>query len=160
MPAERMNMNLRTIERLVRLIIIYLDNCCYSRLTDGDAQLNMIAEAAKIQTIIDNRFFGGYMIVGSRVVTAEMEKNRNAVKRDKSERVYRGAIAGEVSISAEVIARAQELESKGLRPMDARHLAAAEAAMADYLLTTDLRFIKKCGKPNFTTVRVINPLDF
>ena len=153
-------MNLQAIERLVSLIIIYLDNCCYSRLTDEDSQLNTIAEAAKIRTIIDNRLFGGYMIVGSRAVTAEMENNRNAVKRDISEKVYRGAIAGEVSISAEVIARAQELESKGLRSMDARHLAAAEAAKADYLLTTDLRFIKKCGRPNITTVRVISPLDF
>jgi predicted nucleic acid-binding protein len=153
-------MNLHTIERLVSLIIIYLDNCCYSRLTDEDSQLNTIAEAAKIQTIIDNRFFGGYMIVGSRAVTAEMGNNPNVVKRDKSEMLYRGTIVGEVRISAQVIARAQELESKGLRPMDARHLAAAEAARADYLLTTDLRFIKKCGKPNITTVRVINPLDF
>jgi len=44
--------------------------------------------------------------------------------------------------------------------MDSYHLAAAEAAGADYLLTTDLDFISKCVRPNFTAVRVINPLDF
>ncbi len=153
-------MNINALERLIHLIVIYLDNCCYSRLTDEDTRLNVIAEAAKIQTIIDNRFFGGYMIAGSRIVTIEMENNPNDAAREKSMRTYRSAVTGEVGITAQVIARAQGLESNGLRPMDARHLAAAEAIYADYLLTTDLDFIKKCSKPDFTTVKVINPIDF
>jgi predicted nucleic acid-binding protein len=52
------------------------------------------------------------------------------------------------------------LESMGLKPMDARHLAAAEAAGADFLLTTDEKFIKRCAKNNLTAVKVIDPLDF
>lgn len=153
-------MNLYTIERLIKLIVVYLDNCCYSRLTDEDTQLNMIAEAAKIQTIIDNRFFSGYMIIGSRAVTAEIGNNRDVAKREESYRVYWDTVAGEVSISEEVVTRAAELELKGLGAMDSFHLAAAEAAVADYLLTTDIDFINKCSKPNFTFVKVINPLNF
>jgi len=48
----------------------------------------------------------------------------------------------------------------GLKAMDARHLAAAEAAKADYLITTDEKFIKRCAKNNLTAVKVIDPLDF
>jgi len=44
--------------------------------------------------------------------------------------------------------------------MDAAHLASAEAANTDYLLTVDKDFIKKCARTNITAVKVINPLDF
>jgi predicted nucleic acid-binding protein len=120
----------------------------------------LIAEAAKIRAIIDSRFFGGYMILGSKAVTLEIGNNRDAVKRENSYKVYWDTISGEVDITPQVITRAAELERMGLDAMDSFHLAAAEAADADYLLTTDIDFINKCSKPNFTPVKVINPLNF
>jgi predicted nucleic acid-binding protein len=89
-----------------------------------------------------------------------MGKIRDAKRRKVTEQIYNKAIISKVALSAQTIARARELESKGLGAMDARHLATAEAGMADYLLTTDIDFIKKCAKPNLTTVKVINPLNF
>jgi len=44
--------------------------------------------------------------------------------------------------------------------MDARHLATAEGAGADFLLTVDTDFIRKCNKLNLTIVGVINPTNF
>ncbi len=44
--------------------------------------------------------------------------------------------------------------------MDSFHLAAAEAAHADYLLTVDKDFLKICSRSNFAKVKVINPLNF
>jgi hypothetical protein len=145
---------------LSRWTIVYLDNCCYSRLTDKDALPDTIAEAAKIRTIIDNRFIGGYIIIGGFAVSIEMGNNRNDAKRTASQRLYDKIITYDVQKTAQIIARATKLESMKFGPMDARHLAAAEAAQADYLLTVDKDFIAKCAKSNITAVKVINPLDF
>jgi predicted nucleic acid-binding protein len=146
--------------QLSRWIIVYLDNCCYSRLTDKDASPDMAAEAAKIQTIIDNRFIGGYVIVGGFAVSIEMGNNRDDVKRTASKRLYDRIIIDEVDEDEQIIARATELESMKFGPMDARHLAAAEAVRADYLLTVDRDFITKSARPNITAMKVINPLFF
>jgi predicted nucleic acid-binding protein len=57
------------------------------------------------------------------------------------------------------MARARKLETSGLRKMDAAHLAAAEAAKADYLLTVDEKFINRCTNNNITKVKLIDPID-
>jgi len=145
---------------LLQWTIVYLDNCCYSRLTDEDALPDTIAEAAKIRAIINNRFIDRYVLVGGFAVSIEMGNNRDDVKRMASQRLYDEIIIDEVEPSAQIIARAAELQSKGMREMDSFHLASAEAVGADYLVTTDLDFIKRCSRPNFTTVSVINPLFF
>ena len=54
--------------------------------------------------------------------------------------------------------RANELQGIGLKPKDAAHLASAESAGCDWLLTTDDRFIKRAS--GNTTVRVASPVDF
>ena len=143
-----------------RVLIVYFDNCCYGRLFDINAQTNVKAETAKIRRIIRNRFSGKYIIIGSLTVIYEIRQMRDARKRGARERLYNRVITGNVRPTAQIFTRAAELESKGLKTMDARHLASAEAARVDYLLTVDLEFINKCSKPNFTTVKVINPIDF
>jgi predicted nucleic acid-binding protein len=125
-----------------------------------DALPNTIAEAAKIRAIINNRFIDGYVLIGGFAVSIEIGNNPDNVTRMASKRLYDEVIIDEVKKSAQIIVRATELESMGLGPMDARHLAAAEEAGADYLVTVDTDFIKKCARPNITAVKVINPLDF
>lgn len=121
---------------------------------------NVMAEAAKIEHIIRNRTKGRYVIIGGFVVVAEMEKIPDKKLFRAAERRYKKIIAGAVEPTAEIDARANKLIAAGLGDMDAAHLASAEAVGADYLLTTDKDFINKCSKPNFTVVKVINPLDF
>jgi len=143
-----------------RKLIIYFDNCCYSRLFDINALGNVKAQAAKIRHIINNRINGGYIIVGSPIVMAEIRKTRNAKKLKAIEVLYYGIIVNEVKISAQIVTRAVKLNLMGLGKMDSFHLAAAEAAEADFLITTDERFIRKCQNRNITAVKVIDPLNF
>jgi len=143
-----------------RKLIIYLDTCCYSRLFDGKVSPEVIAEAGRIRHIIRNRFSGKYRIIGSFVVVTEIIQNPDTKERRIIERLYNRITSGEAPRTAQRRTRAAELETKGLKTMDARHLAAAEAAGADYLLTVDKEFLKKASKPNFTTVKVINPIYF
>jgi predicted nucleic acid-binding protein len=143
-----------------RVLTVYLDTCCYSRLFDITDQIDVIEEAERIRYIIRNRRTGNYRIIGSFTVVTEISQNPDTKERRIIGRLYNLIKSGEVILSERGMARAAELESKGLKTMDARHLAAAEAARADYLLTTDIPFIKKCSQPNFTTVKVINPINF
>ena len=143
-----------------RKLIICFDNCCNSRLFDGDTSPKVKAQAAKIRHIINNRAKGGYLIVGSFAGDAEIEKIPDDEMRRKAKERYKKTIDRKVKNSTQIVARAQKLESMGLSPMDARHLAAAEVAGAKYLLTTDEKFIRKCKNRNITAVKVIDPLDF
>jgi predicted nucleic acid-binding protein len=139
---------------------VYFDTCTISRLFDAIKTPNMEAEAEKIQEIIESRILGGYSIIGSMVVTSEIDDTSDDGKREAIETLYSEIVADEVELSLQSIARADILYSKGLGVMDSYHLAAAEAAGVDYLLTTDVDFIEKCTRPNFTVVKVINPIDF
>ena len=143
-----------------RKLIIYLDTCCYSRLFDGKISPDVVAEAERIRHIIRNRFSDEYSIVGSFAVVAEINRNPDNKERRITERLYNRIKSGEVPVLGQSISRAQELQSKGLKEMDSFHLAAAEMVGADYLLTVDKEFLKKASRPNFTTVKVINPINF
>jgi predicted nucleic acid-binding protein len=143
-----------------RALIVYLDTCCYSRLFDGKISAEVTAETRRIQYIIRNRLSGKYIIVGSDIVTAEVRQNPDDNERGIIEELYNMIISDEATAHPQRATRAAELELKGLKTMDARHLAAAEVMGADYLLTVDKPFLKVCSRSKITTVNVINPIDF
>jgi predicted nucleic acid-binding protein len=140
--------------------VVYLDNCCNSRLFDGDTSPKVEAQAAKIRRIIDNRKKDGYVIIGGFAGEAEIRKIPDDEKRRTAEQSYRESIDDNIKLSAQIITRAVSLNLMGMGKMDSFHLAAAEAAGADILITTDEKFIRKCKNRNITTVKVIDPLDF
>jgi predicted nucleic acid-binding protein len=118
------------------------------------------AQADAIRRIIRNRIKDGYVIIGSFAGDAEIEKITDDEMRREAEQNYKESIDETVKISAQIITRAVSLNLMGLGKMDSFHLAAAEAAKADYLLTTDEKFMNRCAKNNLTKVKVINPIDF
>jgi len=138
---------------------IYLDTCCYSRIFDVTDQISVINEAGRIRYIMRNGFSGKYRIIGSFAVVIEIGQNPKKERR-RIEKLYNLIKSGEVQVSPQSEARAQELQLEGLKEMDSFHLAAAEAAHADYLLTVDKDFLKICSRSNFAKVKVINPLNF
>jgi len=139
---------------------VSIDNCCNSRLFDADPSPKVKAQADKIRHIISNQVTGGYVIIGSFAVAAEIEGIPDDEMRAEAKKQYRQTIAEEVKSTAQITERARKLNLMGLGKMDALHLAAAEAGGAKFLLTTDEKFIKKCQKRNLTMVNVIDPLDF
>jgi predicted nucleic acid-binding protein len=144
--------------QLPKILKLYFDTCCYSRLYD----IQVTSEYEAIRDIIDNRIFGEYRIIGSLAVTAELKQTPDTEKRSAIEEIFYRIVQEEdiVELSVQCLARAHELYLKGLGNMDSRHLAAAETANADFLLTTDLRFIRICNRLNLNEVKVINPIDF
>jgi predicted nucleic acid-binding protein len=98
--------------------------------------------------------------MASVVLEAEVRRNPNGAARNDALRLI--SLAGELLRPHRVsIERARALEVLGYGVFDALHLACAEQAAVDVLLTTDDRFIKqvgrRLGKP---TIRVLNPVNW
>ncbi|PWH15031.1 MAG: hypothetical protein DDG59_11865 [Anaerolineae bacterium] len=55
--------------------------------------------------------------------------------------------------------RAAEFLQFGIKPLDALHLALAEAGRADYLCTCDDRLLRSAKTIKDLSVKVINPVD-
>ena len=63
-----------------------------------------------------------------------------------------------IPVSSHQLARANELSKQGFGTYDAAHLARAEAADVDVLLTTDDDFINKAQRSGVAKIRVCNPV--
>jgi predicted nucleic acid-binding protein len=141
-------------------MLVYLDTCCYGRVRDNQSRSDIRAETVAIKAIIKRATVGKLRIIGSFAVTTELKEIKDDFKRDVITAFYLRNVNSEVSFIAEDAERARELTAQGVGNMDATHLAAAEAAGVDFLLTVDADFIRKCNLNKLTAVNVMNPLDF
>jgi len=143
-------------------LIIYPDACCYSRPFDNQEHLeipNVRGEIAAILAIVKISKILGYSIAGSSAVTDEIGRISEAGKLKNVQDYYKETVNMHIPMSTDVRNRANWLmETLGLKLYDSYHLALAEVAGADYLLTTDLRFQRNCARKYFGGVRVVNPL--
>jgi len=139
---------------------VYLDTCCYCRPYDDQAQVKIATETVAVMVAIETCRLAGFCIVGSMVVISELGSIYNGELRRTVERFYADTTDSYVSLNANDLARAQVLQARGMGVMDSYHLAAAEAAGVNILLTTDGSFEKICTRKKLSAVKVINPLNF
>ena len=138
---------------------IYLDNCCYNRPFDDQLQERIHLESEAILTILKRGQEGVYQIVGSRMLELEMERMNDVVKRHRVQELYKVAVET-VSYTEEIKRSSQEIMAKSkIRAFDSLHIAAAEAAETDVLLTTDDK-LEKMAMNLELGVKVMNPLRF
>jgi predicted nucleic acid-binding protein len=144
----------------ILMIRLYLDTCCYSRPSDDQTQLRVRRESEAILDILESAARGDLTIIGSDAVQDEL----NAI-RDPDRRL--GAIglaafsAEHVYLDEELRRRGETLERIGLRGYDSVHVACAEAAGADVLLTTDDAMIRRARRlQQQLAVRVANPVSW
>jgi hypothetical protein len=64
-----------------------------------------------------------------------------------------------IAVSRQVVTRAHALTGAGFRPLDAAHLACAEAAACDRFLTCDDRVLRRTRRVR-VGLRVQNPRDY
>jgi predicted nucleic acid-binding protein len=140
---------------------VYFDTCCYGRPYDDNSRREVEEEANAVMTAVDVCRMVGHVIVGSTAVISEIGEIRNADKRTDVRAFFDDAIDECFNVLADEATRAQvsASQAQGLGAMDALHLAAAEAAGADILLTTDKNFVKISARIK-TPVKVMNPLNF
>ena len=139
---------------------IYLDACCFSRLTDDQSQSRVRGEAEAVEAILRTVREGRATWVASPILNVEVNRNPDEDQRRETEELL--SFADEIAIPDGAAAdRARHLEKFGFSPFDALHLACAEQGGADVLLTTDDRFLRCADRSHgLLRIRVENPVSW
>lgn len=140
-------------------MVIYLDNCCYNRPFDDQTQERIHLESEAILTILQRRQAGIFKIVGSSILELEMERMHDATKKQKVKELYKVADL-HINYTENIKKRSKEImKLSKIRTFDSLHIAAAEEAKADVMLTTDDK-LERMAERLELKVRVMNPLKF
>jgi len=113
-------------------------------------------ECEAILSIIDNCGTGDWSYFSSDVLLDEILETSDIDRREKVMLLYRAA-AEHIGFTEAIFSRAKELEQFNIKSFDALHVACAEAAEADVLLTTDRKLINAAKRAR-THVSIRNPL--
>lgn len=135
---------------------IYFDSCCLNRPFDDLSDNAVRMEYEAIISIIDNCGTSDWLYFSSDVILDEILQITDDFRREKVMLFYYAATE-HIAFSEVIFSRAKELEQGGVKSFDALHVASAEAAAADVLLTTDRKLIN-AAKRIGTQIPVKNPL--
>ena len=142
------------------MIRVYLDACTINRITDDQAQPRIRAEAEAALEILRQISSGTIQWSASDILAAELLRNPNPAKLEEALGWLRKAGLRTV-LNPSSRARAAALTIEGYGALDALHLACAEQAGVDALITTDDRFLRRAQRGVGTpTIRVSNPIDW
>jgi predicted nucleic acid-binding protein len=139
---------------------VYLDVCCLNRPFDDLSIGRNRLEAEAVLEIVRHVQSGQWMMISSEAVDAELSLMPSLDRRAKTMALV-GLRSTVVNAQESERARAIELSSLGFRYMDALHIACAEKAGCDVLLTTDDGLLAKYRThEDRIMVRVSNPLQW
>jgi predicted nucleic acid-binding protein len=137
---------------------IYLDVCCLNRPFDDQTQDRIHLEAESILSILNHSRSAGWSVTGSDAIDFEISKIPDDDKR-LMVNILSTMHDAHVKVDAGVEKRALEIMKLGLNTLDALHVACAEKAGAEILLTTDDNLLSKALKnKRAMKVKVENPL--
>jgi predicted nucleic acid-binding protein len=137
---------------------IYFDVCALGRPYDDQGQQRIRLESEAVKTALFLVEAGEVVAINSEVIRFEISRMIDVERHIELSAVVNGFREYVQAEDAE-IRRGELLESLGFKAMDALHVACAEKAHADVLLTTDDGLLKKAIKhASSHTVRVMNPL--
>lgn len=135
---------------------IYLDNCCYNRLLDDRSQLQIYYERNSVMLILELVEKKAIELLGSEMLVKEIQDTRNIYRRSVLQAIY-SLCSEEIKVTLPVLQRAEQIRcTTNIRYKDSIHLACAEVAGADALLTTDRKFLNNCSRIKIYT-KVMNP---
>ncbi|MBL9153857.1 MAG: PIN domain-containing protein [Verrucomicrobiales bacterium] len=134
---------------------IYADICTLCRPFDDQAQPRIWLETHALCVILDLVESGRLEMIRSPIHQLENSKSPHPFRQHWVNQCL--SLATIIAPLSEAIrARANELQTSGLFPMDSLHAAAAESQSSDALVTCDDRFRRRYSGP----MRVLNPADF
>jgi len=137
---------------------VYLDLCAIQRPLDTPNQVRVAVEAEAVLGILSLCDAGQIELISSEALVYETEQNPLLIRRAHSYSVLAKAKTI-VSVTANVKERASQFLQHGVKPLDAVHLALAEASKADYFCTCDDQLARKARRIRDFQVKVISLLD-
>lgn len=145
---------------MITLEKIYMDVCCLNRPLDDQSQTRIHIESEAVLRVLRICQSGDWELVGSEAVDLEIKKTPDE-SRKRIVSFLASLAVSKQKINNDVIEQAKKIEQDGLKAFDALHLACAEEASADVLLTTDDKFLnlsEKCD--NLINTEVCNPVNW
>jgi len=121
--------------------IAYLDICCFKRPFDDATSERIRREAEAVAAILDMVQAGTFRLIRSHAHDFENERNPREDRR-LAARLWLDSASVSVAASDKTRDRARALAALGFGPLDALHLAFAEASAARWFVTTDDRLLK------------------
>ena len=137
---------------------LYLDLNCFNRPFDDQNQTRIAQETAAVLTILQRIVDGIDHLVWSAILDFENAQHPLADRRVEIARWAQRAMV-HTAITPDVAARAHALTATGFRPLDAAHLACAEAAACERLLTCDDQMLRTARRVR-VGVQVHNPVTY
>jgi predicted nucleic acid-binding protein len=133
---------------------IYLDNCCFNRPFDSQAQARVRLETEAKLRIQERVAAGEIELAWSYILDYEnaanpFEERRTAVG------LWRVRSVVDIVETVELLERAKLLSRLGIQSKDALHVASAVEAGCEYFVTTDDALLKKLS--SYTEVLVVDP---
>jgi predicted nucleic acid-binding protein len=136
---------------------VYLDVCCLNRPFDDQSQNRVRLEAEAVLSILEMATAGKLKLVSSDIIDDELSQMPDDERREKVELLL-DASSKHVPLTTSIERRATTFHKWNITPLDALHLAAAEAAHADYFLTTDDFLLRRTHRhADELKVKVENP---
>jgi len=135
--------------------LIYLDNCCFNRPYDDQAQPKVAIETLAKLYIQELVLKHEIDIVWSYILKFENSQNIFEAKREAIAQWEKISIHF-VEKSDMITAMAREITASGLKPADSLHIACAISAKCDYMITVDDRILKY----HDNRIIICNPVDF
>jgi len=136
---------------------VYLDNCCFNRPYDDQAQLAVRLEA-EAKLFVQGEIASGRLdLAWSFMMDYEIAFNPFKGRREAIGE-WRGFAKEIVLLNATVEARQKSYKALGLKNKDASHLACAVEAGCEYFLTTDAGILRK--KSVISEIKIVNPVAY
>lgn len=135
---------------------IYLDTSIYNRPFDDRTQPKIFLETQAVILILQMVEAKLIELVSSSVLEYENSLNLYAVKQQFMNQYLQMAIMRQ-QVNEPIRQRAEQLEQQGIKPIDALHVACAEAANSNYFISCDKRLINRC---QVLAIVTLNPVDF
>ena len=137
---------------------LYLDMNIYNRPFDDQSQVRIRLETIAIYAILKTIKEKRYSLLWSFML--EFENSLNPDEDIKVEIQMASSLALElINMTDDILIAAKSLESKGIKPRDAIHVACAIKGGADFFLTCDDKLIRKSQLIKDKII-IINPIDF
>lgn len=136
---------------------MYLDNCCFNRPFDNQDSLTVRLETeAKLH--IQGMVKAGTLALGWSYVL-DYENAANPYEERRAEIHRWSEIADRhVEETPGILDAMRDAIVKGLKPLDALHLACAMAMQCEFFLTVDKGMLRRAGA--FDNIRICSPVDF
>jgi hypothetical protein len=137
---------------------IYLDMCSIQRPLDTKTPPRIAVEAEAVLGVLTLCETGQVELMTSETLQFELDRNPHPVRKTYAFDVLAKATVS-IQTDPQIEEQARTFRTKGIKPLDALHLASAVVAKADYFCTCDDPFLKRAKALDTRQTKVVSLLE-